>query len=89
MSPLAQGAVADQQRGLHAFAFAQHRFQASPLGVFLRVGLEFLQLGDDGELIEQLVDALAGGGAGFDERSIAAHVVGQHVEAVELLPGAG
>ena len=39
------------------------------------------------QLIEQFVDALAGGGAGFDERRVAAHVVGQHVQAVKLLRG--
>ena len=34
--------------------------------------------------VEQLVDALAGDGAGLDERHVAAHVVGQQFQAVEL-----
>ena len=88
MSPLWSVPSRTRSVRLHAFAFGQVRFQARAHGVLVRVRLEFLQFGDDGELIEQFVDPLAGGGAGFDERRIAAHVVGQHAQAVKLLPRA-
>ena len=68
--------------------FGQHSLRGRcPLAGLFGFALSSLQLGDDRELIEQLVDALAGGGAGLDERRVAAHVVGQHVEAVKLLLG--
>src|SRR5439155_21490046 len=70
----------------YAFAFVQSRFEAGAAGRAIRVCLQLLELGDDRELIQQFIDALAGGGAGFDEGRVAAHVVGQNVEAVKLLP---
>src|SRR5262249_57936636 len=71
--------------GPHAFTFAQGGFEARAARRPTRIRLQFFQLSDDRELIEQLGDAFAGRGAGFNERRVAAHVVGQYAEAVKLL----
>src|SRR5262249_11751838 len=60
----AQGTFLHQQGGLHALALAEHGFQAGAAGRLVRVRLQLLHLGNQREYLQQLVDALTGGGAG-------------------------
>ena len=80
-----QGAVLHQQRRLDALALRLVCFKAGAGARTVRVGLQLAQLGHKADGVEQVVDALAGGGAGLHERRVAAHVVGQDIQAVELL----
>src|SRR5437660_1191933 len=69
--------VLDEQGRHDALALVEHGFEHRAARRFVGIGLEFLQFGDEGDGLQQFIDALAVGGAGLHERSIAAHVVGQ------------
>ena len=64
-SPSLQRAVLHHQLGDHAAARLLLGFQARADGRAVGVGLVFVQLGRDQQRFEQVVDALAGRGAGF------------------------
>ena len=77
MSPLWSVPLLHEQRGHDAFVGGHVGFEAGAGGRAVRVGLQFLDLGDEHDRVEQVGDALAGDGAGLDELDVAAHVVGQ------------
>ena len=47
-----QGAVPNEERGSHALAFAQHRFQAGTESRLVGVGLQLFHFRQNGDIVE-------------------------------------